>query len=99
MFLFGPDVPTSFRYFAMMVCVMFVGVVILWVANLVKLRKSGINPLTAEADIINKVLASKAMAPSSSIEDRLAELDRLKTEGKISQDEHAAARAAVLGGK
>ncbi len=82
-----------------MVCVMAAGVVVLWITNLIKLRKSGINPLTAEADIINKVLASQAMAPNASIEDRLAELDRLKFEGKISDEEHSAARAAVLGGK
>jgi competence protein ComGC len=99
MFTYWPSMPTQFKYFAMMVCVVAVGVVVLWIANLLKLRKSGINPLTAEADIINKALASQAMAPSTSIEDRLAELDRLKAEGKISDEEHSAARAAVLSGK
>ena len=49
MFLFGPDVPTTFRYFAMMVCVMFVGIVLIWIANLIKLRKSGTKTPTTRA--------------------------------------------------
>ena len=98
MFSYWPSVPVQLMYFAMMVCVMFVGVDVLWVANLLKLRKSGINPLTAQADIINKVMASQALSPSTSLEDRLAELDRLLAQGAISPQEHESARAAVLSG-
>ena len=98
MFSYWPSVPVQLMYFAMMVCVMFVGVVVLWIANLLKLRKSGINPLTAQADIINKVMASQALSPSTSLEDRLAELDRLLAQGAISPQEHESARAAVLSG-
>ena len=41
MFSYWPSMPVQLMYFAMMVCIMFVGVVILWIANLLKLRKSG----------------------------------------------------------
>ena len=41
MFSYWPSIPVQLMYFAMIVCVMFVGVVVLWIVNSIKLRKSG----------------------------------------------------------
>ena len=75
--------------FLVVAAIVVIGIVLTVVLVAVVVRKTrpnGINPLTL-------------FAPGRSMADRLAELDALRTSGTISDDEHRAARAAVLGGK
>ena len=59
MFSYWPSMPAQFKYFMFMVCAIFVGVVVMWIANLVKLRKSG-----GKATTTNSQANSHAMAAS-----------------------------------
>ena len=100
MFDFGfPQIPTGFSFLAGFI---LIATIVIWggaIANALKLRKSGINPLTATADIANRVLSSELLAPTVSTEERLAEIDRLFENGTISAEEHKAARVAAISGK
>lgn len=92
MFLFGPDVPTTFRYFALMVCVMFVGVVILWIAKLLKLRKSGAKaPMTrAKANRLDTTSSDIAhhhaiQAHLQAVQMQQAEVNRQIIQGTLNE--------------
>jgi len=60
-------------------------------------RRAGFDPLAADIQMAAKARDSKLLAEDRSVEDRLAEVDRLLAEGTISSDEHKAARARILG--
>lgn len=94
-----PQMPAEFKAFGTFVLIVMALTLVAGIANMVKLRRSGINPLTASADIANRVLASKMLAPAVSTEERLAEIDRLFENGTISAEEHKAARVAAISGK
>ena len=70
----------------------------LFVRNVRAYRRSGLDPMTADADLAVRLMRSEALAPQRSIGDRLAELDQLRRDGAISEEEHRAARHAVLTG-
>lgn len=96
---FFATIPLGFKILAVIVTI---GALLTWssaIANLIKLRKSGINPLMAPAVLADKVLKSQLLAPTSSIEEKLAEIDRLFQNGTISAEEHKTARIAAISGK
>ncbi|MFI8631683.1 SHOCT domain-containing protein [Microbacterium sp. NPDC077663] len=74
------------------------------------LSDAGIDPFTVDAQIAARVLRSDVLAPAPTetvadtaappptIEQRLIELDDLRSRGIISDEEHREARAAVLRG-
>jgi hypothetical protein len=76
----------------------FVFIVYSAVRNARRLRQAGIDPLTAQSELLIGLRQSPLLAGGPSLEDRLAEVDRLYQAGKISQAEHQQARAALLGG-
>jgi hypothetical protein len=60
------------------------------------LRASGLDPLTAHAQIAGRLAQGPLATPPHSLEQRLAELDDLHRRGVISGDDHSAARRAAL---
>ena len=96
---FFATIPLGFKIFG---AIVVTGLLFTWgsaIANMLKLRKSGINPLMAPAFLADKVLNSQLLAPTTSIEEKLAEIDRLFQNGTISADEHKSARIAAISGK
>ena len=72
----------------------------IWLRNVNKVVQSGNDPTTFETDIAIRAMQSQALAPEKaqkSTVERLAELEALLAAGTITPDEHAAARAKVLG--
>ena len=109
-FPIGPDgtplTPSGFDAMfsaaAVLIGIGFVVVIVLMVRNAGHLVKRGIDPTTVDAEMTARLLNSPLLAPQAaaarprSIQERLAELDRLLSSGTISDDEHSAARAEVL---
>ena len=99
---FGPLGPTwfevAFGVVALLILVGFVLTIALAVRNVRAVRRAGRDPWTLQAEIATQLASSSALAPSRSLEERLAELDDLLARGVISASENAAARAAVLAG-
>ena len=60
------------------------------------LRDSGLDPLTARAQIAARVARGPLAAPAQSLEQRLSELDDLHRRGMITEAEYSAARTAAL---
>ncbi len=80
--------------------VMFVGVVIFIAVSAARskraLEASGLDPLAADAQLAARAADSQLLAPRRPLEERLRELDDLRSRGVISEDEHATARARAL---
>lgn len=87
---------TLFIVVAVFIAIGFVAVIALIIRNARTVRKSGHNPFTLQADLATRVLDSELLSARRPIEDRLHELDALRSRGAISEAEHAAARAEVL---
>jgi hypothetical protein len=62
----------------------------------VRMAKRGQNPFTIEEDLVHSATKSRILAPTATLEQRLAELDDLHRRGVISDEEHRAARADAL---
>jgi len=89
--------------------VFFVFVVVTGVATTIYrfsvARKSGVDPIAGDIQLMGKVVNSAALAPQTppaaatekSAGERLAEVDRLLAAGTITAAEHEAARARILG--
>jgi hypothetical protein len=79
---------------------MFVGIVLFMALAAARskraLESGGLDPLAAEAQLAARAANSGLLAPRRSLEDRLAELDDLRSRGVISEEEHATARATAL---
>jgi hypothetical protein len=88
----------GFIVVAVAIAAVFVFVIVSIVRNASRARQSGLNPLTLQTDLVAKVMNSEMLAPERPIAERLAELDTLFAAGTISEAEHAAARARILGG-
>jgi hypothetical protein len=69
----------------------------LMVRNARVLKRAGVDPFTAQAEIVGRLAHSELLAPAETIEARLAELEDLRQRGLISAEEHTAARAKALG--
>jgi len=91
--------PVIFTIAALVVIAGIVAVIALLVRNARKVSESGHDPFTLQADLAVKAIDSSLLAPAASVEERLAELDRLFAQGTITADEKAAARAELLGGR
>jgi hypothetical protein len=80
--------------------VMFIGIVFFMVMSAARSKKAledgGLDPLAAEAQLAARAANSQLLAPRRSLEDRLTELDDLRSRGVISEEEHATARAKAL---
>jgi len=88
--------PILFVIAAAVIAVVVVVIVVQAVANVRRVRQSGHNPLTLQADLATRLLDSEALSPAKPTEQRLAELDRLHEAHVISTDEYRTARARVL---
>jgi cell division protein FtsB len=79
---------------------LFIGVVLFMAIAATRSKRAleagGLDPLAAEAQLAARAANSQLLAPRRSLEDRLAELDDLRSRGVISEDEHATARAKAL---
>jgi len=95
---------STFSGFMVVFVIVALVVVVLAVRNAGVYVKRGIDPTTVDAQMKATLLQSplldagpRAAAPDArSIDDRLAELDRLLASGTISATEHATARAEAL---
>lgn len=83
----------------MMVCVMFLGVIILWVANLIKQRKSGSNSHSGQIETRKRTRASLDRGAQQAIEGHRAEVERQIVQGTINAAEQAALRAPFQDGR
>lgn len=83
---------------AVVVALGFVAVIVLAIVNFRRVRNSGHNPFTLEADLATRALDSRLLAPSRSVEDRLRELEGLRDRAVITPEEYTAARADILRG-
>ena len=96
------DFDAMFSAAAVVIGIGFVVVIVLMVRNVMHLVKRGIDPTTVDAEMTARVLRSPLLAPQAtaaaprSVQERLTELDRLRSSGAISDDEHSTARADVL---
>ncbi|PYY37745.1 hypothetical protein DEJ16_05265 [Curtobacterium sp. MCJR17_055] len=61
-----------------------------------RMAKRGQNPFTIEEDLAHSAMRSRALAPMTTLEQRLAELDDLHRRGVITDEEHRAARSDAL---
>lgn len=61
------------------------------------LERAGLDPYAADIQVMAKMANSSMLAPQQNLAARLAELDDLRGQGIISEEEHAKARAAALG--
>lgn len=82
---------------AVLIAVVTVLIVVSIVRSGAKMRRAGVDPSTAQADLAIRVLQSEALAPRRTTEERLAEIERLHAAGHITDAERAAARAKLLG--
>jgi hypothetical protein len=90
----------GFVAFGVFTVAVIVGMVVVWRKNARALRAGGLDPLTAEAQLVTRVANSQMLAPAAqpaTLEQRLAEVDDLARRGVISADELSAARARILG--
>jgi hypothetical protein len=104
----GDSFGAVFGLVAFLAVAVFVGIVALTIYRARRIAKAGHNPLTVETDIALKLLDSDALAstaahgnaPSTTATDdvaaKLARLESLHSQGLISPDELAKARAAAL---
>jgi hypothetical protein len=60
------------------------------------LRRAGIDPLAPQASIAAKLVNSQLLQPEQTLTERLAELDRLKAAGTITDAEYDVLRAKIL---
>jgi hypothetical protein len=94
--------PTSFVIFfifvAFLVACGFIFAIVGAIRSRAVLKKAGLSPLTAEAQIVGRLANSSMLAPAQGIEQHLAELEALHAKGTITDAELAAARAKALGG-
>jgi hypothetical protein len=93
--------PAMFKVFFTVIPV-FIGVVFVFVVySLVRnwrvMKARGVDPITAQAEIAARMAKGK-IVEGPSIEERLAELDDLRSRGIISDTEHADGRRRILGG-
>jgi hypothetical protein len=81
--------------------VLFVGAVVLIVVSASRryraAKAAGLDPFAGDVQLMGQAKSSAMLAPQRSVADRLAEVDALRSAGTISAEEHAAARARILG--
>jgi len=60
-------------------------------------KDAGLDPFAGDIQLMGAAKDSAMLAPGRSVAERLAEVDALRAAGTISADEHAAARARIIG--
>jgi hypothetical protein len=60
-------------------------------------KEAGLDPFAGDVQLMGQAKNSAMLAPERNVADRLAEVDALRSAGTISAEEHAAARARILG--
>ncbi|PJJ55585.1 hypothetical protein [Compostimonas suwonensis] len=88
-----------FTIAAVVIAAVIVIVIISVVRSTSTVRRAGHDPFTLQAELASRALDSRLLAKDAPIEERLAELDRLRTSGAITEPELARARADVLRGR
>ena len=88
--------PVVFIVMALVAVAVFVVAIVSIVRNTRKVRQHGLDPMTLQADLAAKVMQSDLLSGGQTKAQRLGEVDAMLTEGVITPDEHAAARAAIL---
>lgn len=86
--------------FGIVTAVIVIGGIVAVVSAVLNARKAvelGHNPLTMQTELQAKVLDSQALAPERSVEERLAELAKLRASGAVDEAEYERARARILG--
>jgi cytochrome c-type biogenesis protein CcmH/NrfG len=76
-------------------------IVVAIVRNYRKVKQSGHDPFTLQADLATRTLDSDLLRPAPSartMKERLEELEALRAAGTITAEEHATARAEILRG-
>ncbi|PPF84495.1 SHOCT domain-containing protein [Subtercola sp. Z020] len=91
--------PLLFVAVCVLVAVGFVATIALMFRNVRKVRRSGHDPFTLQADLTTRALNSAMLAPARTAEDRLHELDELQHRHVISAEEYVRARERVLSGQ
>ncbi|QRQ79537.1 SHOCT domain-containing protein [Glutamicibacter protophormiae] len=71
-------------------------IIVVWVRNYRAAKNAGVDIFTVQTDIAAKASKSALLAPAQSKEDRLRELDDLRSKQLISAEEYAEARSKVL---
>ncbi|HET7900923.1 MAG TPA: hypothetical protein VFL59_07010 [Candidatus Nanopelagicales bacterium] len=61
-------------------------------------KDAGLDPFAGDVQLMGQAKNSAMLAPERTVADRLAEVDALLAAGTISTEEHAAARARIIGG-
>lgn len=86
-----------FGVVAAFILVVLVGIATSIVRSRRVLRDSGLDPLTAQAQIVAGLARGPLTAPVRTLEQQLAELDDLHRRGVITAAEHQEARRDALG--
>ncbi len=60
-------------------------------------KNAGLDPFAGDIQVMGRVNDSAVLAPERTTAERLAEVDALRAAGTIDDQEHAAARARILG--
>ena len=80
---------------------LFVGVVVVIVVAVTRnaraARQAGLDPLTAQTQLAGRLYASEALAPARPPEQRLAELEGLRSRGLVTPEEYQQARQRIIG--
>ncbi len=76
-------------------CILIFGAVVT-IRNWSVARKAGYDPLAMETQMAIATMDSKLLAPTESIEERLAKIDDLLARGVITEAEHTAGRAEII---
>ena len=96
--------PILLGIFAVVFAVVVIFMVFVWVRNYKTAKNAGFDPFTLETELAVRAAKSKLLAPdqqvpqtpSSTLEQKLSELDRLLAKGSITAEEHKAARLKLL---
>ncbi|MCS0500471.1 SHOCT domain-containing protein [Protaetiibacter mangrovi] len=92
-----PEFSAVFGLVTTVVILGIIGVIVVAIVNAKKAADLGHNPLTMQTELQAKVLDSQALAAERSVEERLAELERLRAAGLIDDAEYEQTRARILG--
>ena len=94
--------PFVFAAVAVLILAVFAYVIYAKIRSRRVLRRAGHDPDTIDADLIARAMRSDLLAPGGqrveekSVEEKLAEIDRLHAAGSISDGERADARRRIL---
>jgi len=78
--------------------VVVVGLIVFSATRRYKAAKAaGLDPFAGDVQLMGQAKNSAMLAPERTVAERLAEVDALRSAGTISAEEHAAARAKILG--